>query len=189
MLFLSTLALTLSVAHAGNPFQAACDAAKAALAICVEFTAEVAPYAAIGCGIADAGVEIACLFAGENGAAKVALPDVHYRLKSGDIVAVPSDAMPPVFADVTPRRFQKRDVINPGPGYDPITITKETLEQAGQIAGSEHCDTVGQQKCLGDQNVFITCVSGNKWAASQACGSGTRCQPYPGNDHYILCGY
>lgn len=50
------------------------------------------------------------------------------------------------------------------------------------------CTILGQQVCLGTGQ-FITCASGNKWSVKQACGTGTRCQSYPGNECYVLCGY
>lgn len=50
------------------------------------------------------------------------------------------------------------------------------------------CTTLGQQVCLGTGQ-FITCASGNRWSVRQNCGTGTRCQGYPGNSCYVLCGY
>ena len=64
----------------------------------------------------------------------------------------------------------------------------ESYQQPAPPKPGDKCPKLGQQVCVSKRG-FVTCTSGNVWTPIQRCGSGTFCQPYPGNRNYVLCGY
>lgn len=150
-----------------------------------------------------------------NRASLAWLPAISTQLKNGTVVETAGDRIPHVIESLPQAGLVKRqispysppasyaiDAVAPPstseashaprsiswPGFGAITADEKLFINIGLAIGdSLICNTEGEQRCVADSRIVLTCNRGGLWSVLQACGDATLCKTNPDEAGKILC--